>query len=421
VAGDLSGGVLTASWMQRPNVVAVLSALGAPEVDVRFVGGCVRDSILGRPVVDIDLATPDFPETVMKKASAAGLKVVPTGLSHGTVTVVSDGCGFEVTTLRKDTATDGRHADVEFTTDWAEDAARRDFTFNAMSARADGKIFDLFGGHEDANAGRVCFIGNPRDRIQEDYLRILRYFRFLAHYGKEPPSDEVLAVCQELRAGLAQLSSERIRDELTKLMSAPDPSRAISAMICTSILEDVLPEAHAPDRFERLIQTEKRVAIDLSKAAWRRRLMFLVHEQALATDEIRKRLKLSNADLKALSQIQRAATDAKRAFDQPHRNRFLYAYEPEYSKDAVLIAWARDPVSGEADWEILYQAAVDWTPKTFPLGGSDAKVLGLPEGPEVGKVLKRLEREWVDGGCRTTAQDLRRRMKELVEQAKSRP
>jgi hypothetical protein len=231
------------SWMTAPHTRAVLAALSAEGAAPRFVGGCVRDAELGRPVKDIDIATPDPPERVLALLERAGLKAVPTGLAHGTVTAISRGRPFEVTSLRIDVETYGRHAKVEFTDDWQADAGRRDLTINALSCAPDGRIFDYFGGLEDLRAGRVRFVGDPRARIREDYLRLLRFFRFHAHYGRGAPDPEGLAAAGELAPKATKLSGERVRAELLRLLAAPDPVPVLDLMAARGVLRVFLPEA----------------------------------------------------------------------------------------------------------------------------------------------------------------------------------
>ena len=400
--------------METPDLKVVMTALGYPDIDVRFVGGCVRDALLGRPVTDIDLATPDLPATVMEKLTSAGLEAVPTGLDHGTVTAVCAGRGFEVTTLRRDTACDGRHAAVEFTTDWEEDASRRDFTMNAMSARSDGTVFDPFTGADDARAGIVRFVGNPRDRIQEDYLRILRYFRFLAHYGRGGPDKEILAACHDLRDGLTKISAERVRDELTKLLNATDPMVAADAMMQAGISRIVLPDALPTTVLKRLVALEKEMNHREGKACWQRRLLCLL---PMDSDIIRaavKCLKVSNKDIKSIENLAQSSQQAPIAVDQTNRARFLYASQNIAAEDAVLIAWARKSTPERDKWKTLYEETKVWVPVTFPLKGADVQALGVPEGPQVGAFLAQLETEWIDGGCQASVEDLRRRLKSLV-------
>ena len=407
----------SASWMGAKEVKAVFSALGYPEVDVRFVGGCVRDAILGRPIKDVDLATPDLPDTVTEKLTTAGLKAVPTGLDHGTVTAVSGRRGFQVTTLRRDTACDGRHAAVEFTTDWVEDASRRDFTMNAMSARPDGTLFDTFGGADDARAGVIRFVGNPRDRIQEDYLRILRYFRFLAHYGRQEPDPVVLTACHDLRAGLDNLSADRVRDELIKLLGAADPAVAVNAMVKSNIFSTVLPEAVDSPRLAHLIQLERDVGVVSVEGSWLSRFVCLLRPDLDQVDRAAKRLKFSNKDSRLIAALSRLSEEAKNALDQTQRHRFLYAAQDYPAGDAVLIAWARDLEEKAQDWKALYEAAQSWAPVVFPLSGGDIQTLGVPQGPQIGQLLARLEEDWIEGGLVATKDDLHRRLNSYLSKS----
>src|SRR5581483_12159264 len=248
-------------WLKRPQVVRVFQALSKNGAAIRAVGGAVRNSLLGLPVAEIDLATTALPERVMALARSADLKAVPTGIEHGTVTVVADGMPFEVTTLRRDVETYGRHAKIAFTEDWEEDARRRDFTLNALYADRDGTVFDPLGGYADLVAGRVRFIGKPEDRIKEDYLRILRFFRFNAYYGKGPLDPEGLAACVRLRVGLTQLSAERIAGELRRILVAPGAVRAVRALFDYGLLTDVLGGAPRMMRFERLVAVEEALGL----------------------------------------------------------------------------------------------------------------------------------------------------------------
>lgn len=400
-----------APWMDAPELAAVVAALGAPAVDVRFVGGCVRDTVLDRPVTDVDLATPDLPQTVVEKVEAAGLDAVPTGLDHGTVTVVSDGRGFEVTTLRRDTSCDGRHADVEFTTDWVEDASRRDFTFNALSARPDGTLFDPFDGVKDGRAGRVRFVGDPHDRIKEDYLRILRYFRFLAHYGAEPPDKATLDACHDLRSGLDVLSQERVTAELVKMLDAPDPVMAFEAMTQAGITNSVLPECSAPDSLAALVEVERAANTSLDANNWQRRLVFLAPRDAGTLESLTKRLRLSNKDAHAITALFIAAEDAPSHLEQDAQNRFLYTHQNSQCGDSVVIAWAWHSQTDTAGWRQFYRATQTWQTQTFPLRGSEVVAAGIPEGPEIGDLLKALEDEWIDSGFSLSKNELLQRLK----------
>ncbi|MFP5513038.1 MAG: CCA tRNA nucleotidyltransferase, partial [Alphaproteobacteria bacterium] len=248
-------------WMTAPESRAVFAALDAGGADARFVGGCVRDAWLGRPVKDIDVATHAPPERVMELLEAAGIRVIPTGIDHGTVTALCGGKPYEITTLRRDVETDGRHARVEFTDDWMEDAARRDLTMNALSCTPDGAMFDPFGGLADLAAGRVRFVGEARRRIEEDVLRLLRFFRFHAHYGRGDPDAEALAACRELAPRLPTLSGERVRGELFRLLTAPCAAAVWRLMMGQGIMVHLLPEAMDADRLDRLIAVERDLGI----------------------------------------------------------------------------------------------------------------------------------------------------------------
>ena len=248
--------IVTADWMAEPALVAVIEALQTDGGEVRFVGGCVRDTLAKRPINDIDIATPAAPERVMKKLEAAGLKAVPTGLAHGTVTAVSDGQAFEITTLRIDVETDGRHARVDFTDDWRADAARRDLTINALSLAPDGRLYDFFGGQDDLAAGRVRFVGDAARRMAEDWLRALRFFRFHAHYGQGPLDPEGLAAAGQAKAGVAGLSMERVRNELLRLLKAPAPMACLAALADCGLLAVVLPNGFSLSGVAALVAIE---------------------------------------------------------------------------------------------------------------------------------------------------------------------
>ena len=246
-----------APWLKRPETARVFAALAESGVETRAVGGAVRNSLLGLPVTEVDLATTALPQQVMALARKAGLKAVPTGIEHGTVTVIADGVPFEVTTLRRDVETFGRHATVAFTENWEEDARRRDFTLNALYAGSDGTVFDPLGGYADVVAGRVRFIGDPEARIREDYLRILRFFRFNAYYGKGPFDADGLRASVSLRGGMAQLSAERIAGEVRRLLVAPQATRAVEALFDYGLLPSVIGGVPRLERFERLVAIEE--------------------------------------------------------------------------------------------------------------------------------------------------------------------
>jgi len=385
-------------WMNTPSVRRVMQALGAGAVDVRFVGGAVRNAVMDQPIGDIDIATPDAPGRVMERLLQAGLKAVPTGLAHGTVMAVVDSDTFEITTLRRDTACDGRHAAVEFTGDWHEDAGRRDFTFNAMSLRLDGALFDDHGGFDDARAGRVRFVGDASDRIQEDYLRILRLFRFFAWYGRVAIDDATIAACTRHAAGLARLSAERIRQELVKLLAAPSPLEAIQAMMQSGVLAQVLPEADGGATLRNLLALAP-------GADWLLRLAALLGGDD--GDGVAARLKFSNADRDRLAALRQPTPHIDDHSDPATLRHALYHSGAAPVRDRVLLAWARRRgEAGEAPWRALLEAVDDWTPKTFPVSGADVLALGVAPGPEVGRILAAAEAWWIGAGFEPGRRDV---------------
>ena len=404
--------------MTAPAVARVLAALGAGEgpdaVDIRFVGGAVRNAVMGLPVGEIDLATPEIPARVVQRLADAGLKAVPTGIDHGTVMAALDGETFEITTLRRDAACDGRHAIVEFTTDWHEDARRRDFTMNALSLSPSGLLFDDHGGLDDARAGRVRFVGVPADRIQEDYLRILRLFRFFAWYGRTPLDAATLGACRTYAGGIAHLSGERIQQEFVKLMLAPAPCEAVSMMAEAGVLQRIIPEALDLDVLKRLIAREPE--FKRSGPDWRLRLAAIL--PAGVDAEVRAAaLRLSNADRDRLT----ALTKSEPVLDD-HTNplclrRALYHLGGRLVSDRVLLAWSRaDRASPDTPWRALLGAAATWTPKTLPVGGADILEMGVEPGPAVGRLLGAVEEWWIGAGFEPARGDLLAHLRRLVGQ-----
>lgn len=397
------------NWMTAPETRAVVAALTARGTEVRFVGGCVRDALADRPVKDIDLATPDLPETVMELLRAADIKAVPTGLDHGTVTAVAGHRPFEITTLRHDVETDGRRAKVAFTDDWQADAARRDLTFNAMSCSPDGTLFDPFGGRADLAAGRVRFVGDPRARIEEDYLRLLRFFRFQAHYGRVPPDESTLAVARDLAPRLDGLSGERIRSELLRLLEAPDPLPVLAIMLDGGLFAEVLPQVAGTAVLASLLQ------LDLPETADPvLRLAALLEPGAEEARRVAVRLRLSNAESAELemlgepeSVLGESAAVLSRGSDDPVVRHalavVLYRAGPARFRVALAIALARlvaaDPASrarAEKGLGVALAAAAAWRERRFPLAGSDVLALGYTSGPDVGSLLRAVEDWWID-------------------------
>jgi poly(A) polymerase len=364
------------AWMDEPPVQALLAALARDGISARFVGGCVRDTVLGRPVKEIDIAVDKPPETVMRALEAADLRVVPTGLKHGTVTAIVKGRPFELTTLRRDVETDGRRAVVAFTDDWLEDAKRRDFTFNAMYADPDGTIWDPFDGRADLLSGRVRFIGDPDQRIAEDHLRILRFFRFYAWFGKPPLDGAGFDACRRNAGSLSSLSAERIAKELLRLLAAPAPADALEAMAEAGALDHWLPEYAGAARLKALIARE-----DTPDPL--RRLAAIVSPPATA---VAKRLKLSTQQSLRLQLMLEPAEPG----DLENRRAALYRLGTSLFIDRVLL-------EGPDDWRAALALARNWTPPELPISGADALALGLKPGPQVGALLEAVERWWIAG------------------------
>lgn len=372
--------------MRSPGVTAVFDALA--DGVTRFVGGCVRDSLLGRPIRDIDIATDLEPKDVMSRAGQAGIKAVPTGIAHGTVTLVAKGEPFEVTTLRRDVETDGRRAVVAFTCDWREDALRRDFTMNALSMDRDGTVHDFFGGIEDARAGRVRFVGEAEERIREDVLRILRFFRFHAHYGKGAPDQAGYAACRKLAHLLPSLSGERIRQEVLRLLEAEDPIPALQMMSDTQIWPEIgIPAVDIP-ALAAFIQLEGEASADPIP-----RLAALLTADTDA-GAIASALRLSGREASVLRGLRDLADDPAPASDLI--GEFLYRKGAEAARLAGRLAIAR---GGDAEaWGAVIAAAADWAPRSFPLRGRDLLDAGMAPGAKVGALLERVEAWWIDQG-----------------------
>jgi poly(A) polymerase len=373
-----------ASWQRREGMKPLLAALGAKEGDTRYVGGCVRDTLLGLPVSDVDLATRLPPQTVLERLGKARIKAVPTGLAHGTITAVVAGKPVEVTTLRRDVATDGRRATVAYTDDWREDAARRDFTINALLADpATLEVIDYFGGEADLEARRVRFIGDPLTRIAEDHLRILRFFRFFARFGTGEPDPAAIEACAARANDLMALSRERIADELTKLLALPEPVAAVRLMIERGILKPVLPEI-GPDavkRLERLTRRESEAGLAPHPL---RRLAALLPAEPDTAAAVAARLRLSNRAAKRLF-----AAAGRESGDSRAPGVLAYAIGADEAVDRILLG--EGPVGAVA-------ALAGWQRPRLRLGGGELIAMGLEPGPVVARTLQAIEREWAEAG-----------------------
>ncbi len=376
------------AWLAASSTVAVMDALeaeGGPGC-ARFVGGCIRNALIGVAVDDVDIATTLTPDRTERAIRAAGLKAVPTGLAHGTVTAVAERRPFEITTLRRDVSTDGRNATVAFTDDWAEDAARRDFRLNALYADRAGVLFDPTGeGVADAGAGRIVFVGDPATRIREDYLRILRFFRFFAWYGRGTPDAAALAACRALAPGMTRLSAERVSKELIKLMSAPDPVAALDAMDEAGVLAGVLPEARLTPAFAAAVTISEDPVV---------RLATLLPTDAAVARQAASRLRFPNIWRDRLTAAAEAAPEVRLDMSPAQARAGIYRHGRRAFADAVRRAWSEAP-DRAAQAEPLLRLASDWTAPRLPVGGREVARLGVEPGPETGRVLKAFEDGWV--------------------------
>lgn len=386
-----------AAWLDDPALKRLAAALD-PEgkgASLRAVGGAVRNTLLGEPITDVDLATPLTPEDVAQRAGAAGLAVHPTGLAHGTLTVVAGGHPFEITTLRRDVETDGRHAVVAYTTDWRQDAGRRDFTINALYSSLDGTVFDYFGGLADLEAHRVRFIGEAEERIREDYLRILRFFRFTAEYGQGPSDPAGLLACAKLKHGLARISAERIGAEMMKLVVAPRAGEIACAMHGASILEAVLGPGMQPERLVRLQAIESANGLALSLAP--RFASLLPSPATRNVNDIAQRLRLSNDLAEAIG----AALLPSPAYDPTTPERaaraWLYRQGAETFRYGARVAWAASNArADDAPRRDRLLLPERWTPPALPLRGADIVALGMAPGEKIGRILAEFEAWWIE-------------------------
>ncbi|MDI4658052.1 CCA tRNA nucleotidyltransferase [Xanthobacter autotrophicus] len=381
----MSLSIVGAPFWRTPGLMAVLAALNADGEEARVVGGAVRNTLLGLPVSDVDIATTAVPEVVVERARKAGLKPVPTGIEHGTVTVVADHHAFEVTTLREDMETDGRRAVVRFGRSWLHDAERRDFTLNALYATADGAVVDLVGGLSDLTARRIRFIGDPQARIREDYLRILRLFRFHAAYGAGPVDREAFIASVRRRAGLLTLSRERVRAEMLKLLVAPGAAATLAVMSDAGLLQPLIGGIADVRAFTRLAALER---------AWQAKPDAIRRLAALAvrvTDDaarLRERLRLSNAEARRLEALSATVPDLP---DAQAVRAFLYRDGVDAALDRALLAAAH----GRGGMEAVAAMAAAWTPPRPPFAAADLMALGLTPGRALGAALARAEARWI--------------------------
>lgn len=389
----MTASVAGAPFWATPGLAPLLAVLNGGGEEARVVGGAVRNSLLGLPVTDVDIATTAVPQEVAARASRAGLKAVPTGIEHGTVTVVSGHHGYEVTTLREDVETDGRRAVVRFGRSWEHDAERRDFTLNALYAAADGTVLDLVGGLADLEARKVRFIGSPEARIREDYLRILRLFRFHAAYGAGAVDGAAFSGAVRLRQGLLSLSHERVRAELLKLLLAPGAAATLATMSDAGLIQPLIGGIADARAFARLVEIE---------AQWRaqgrnvppdaiRRLAALALRVSDDADRLRGKLRLSNAEARRLALM---AGPVPEVGDDAAAQAFIYRTGADAARDRALLAAAR----GRAGMERIGRLATHWTVPRPPFSADDLMALGLKPGRALGTALRRAEVAWIDAG-----------------------
>jgi poly(A) polymerase len=393
-------------WMISPASLRLLDALeaeGGPDC-ARFVGGCVRNAIMGVPVADIDISTRLRPDRTMAALAAARIRYVPTGVEHGTVTAIVEREPYEVTSLRRDVETDGRRAVVAFSDDWAEDAQRRDFRLNALYADREGRLYDYAGGGiEDAKAGRIVFVGDAETRLREDYLRILRFFRFHAWYGHGAPDAQGYAACVAMREGLKTLSGERIAKELLKLLAAADPGAAVKLMAEGGLLEPILPPGLRLDRFARMVRVDADPLLRLSA---------LLPDDPTAVGAVAERLRLSNDQRERLLEALPSAPPVSLGMDERRARAAIYQLGAAAFADRVRRAWAAE--EGEAaDAERLLALAANWPAPKFPLRGQDVIDVGVPAGPKMGMLLREVETWWIAQDFPTDG--LRERLAELAK------
>ncbi|HEV2505676.1 MAG TPA: CCA tRNA nucleotidyltransferase [Mesorhizobium sp.] len=411
-----------ADWLNDKHLRRLLEALSGGGEDARIAGGAVRNALIGEPVADIDVATTTLPDETMRRARAAGFKAVPTGIDHGTITVVASGKGYEVTTLRADVETDGRHAKVSFGRDWKADAERRDFTINALYATADGMVIDLVGGIADIEARRLRFIGDAEKRIREDYLRILRFFRFFAWYGAGRPDAEGLKACARLKEGLDQLSAERVWTELKKLLSAPDPSRALLWMRQAGVLSRVLPESEkwGIDAIHGLVAAERDLGWPAQALL---RLEAIVPPDAARMKVLAERLRFSTEEGNRLQRWALApAIEAKTTEGTLAKTLYLGDRQSILDRLKLSLASARARVAADDNAALndaggyarLLGFAEKWEKPVFPIKGADIAALGVPPGPKFGTLLKNLEGEWIGKGFKPDRGALLKRAAEML-------
>jgi poly(A) polymerase len=381
--------------LNEPRLQQVMAVITRAGGEVRVAGGAVRNALLGVPIADVDLATTMMPTDVMRVCKAAGFGVHPTGFEHGTVTVVHDGLPFEVTTLRRDVETDGRRAVVAFTTDWADDAMRRDFTMNAMYCDATGKIYDFTNGYVDLLRNRVKFVGDANLRIKEDYLRILRFFRFHARFGKGAPDKTGLAACAKLKSGLKKISAERIRQEMFKLLVAPRAVPTLKVMAASGVLKAIIPYTDDWRLIGRLPDDA----------------VLRLYALAKKPEDLKNGLRLSNVESQRIDELA-IAPDLSPKLKSTEQRALLYHLGGQAWVDSVALSWANGRASKlNEKWQALLDLPKRWPMPKLPINGQDLLEVGIASGPHMGEMLRGLEDWWVASDFAPTREELLERLK----------
>ena len=400
------GRIAVQPWMKTNGMTRVLAAITAGGREARFVGGCVRDALLGLPVKDVDIATPEMPDRVMALLEAAGIKALPTGIEHGTVTALIGGETCQITTLRRDVSTDGRRAAVAFTEDWRADAERRDFTFNTLSATPGGMVYDYLNGRQDLNDRVIKFVGDAGERIEEDRLRVLRFFRFIGTLDMRIGREGDLEACVRAAPRLTELSRERIRDEIMKILSSEMHFDVIRMMRNNGILEHILPEIGEPAALDRLKWLETAAAgFENVRPDPIRRLACILDTDDEGVEAVCRNLVLTNKEQRRLKALHHPGWQADPEISEAGFERVLQRLGSEITLDLILIGWAhglveapRLPPGHAGNWQALIAKTESWEARVFPLNGHDVMALGIEEGPEVSRHLNVVEAWWEEGG-----------------------
>ena len=410
-------------WMATPETQNLFSALQSGGKQARFVGGCIRDAICNIPVKDIDIATPEPPHRVIKLLEAANITVIPTALKYGTVTAIINSVRYEITTLRIDMENHGRQATIAYTDDWVSDALRRDFTINTLSSTIEGDIFDPLTGLDDLNQNRVRFVGSAKDRIEEDLLRLLRFFRFHATFGGNKIDPDAIKACRYLAPRLIELSRERVQSELFKILVAPNPADTLALMDNELILKHILPEATNFGRLRTLVWIETKFSDnDCIKPDKLRRLAAVLNSDQTGHISLARRLRLSNKQSLRLAAMTKSTQMPVPELNQLKRHQALYDLGTDNFRNQALLSWAAEKnINSHSNpernkhWLSLINEVDTWQKPTFPIKGSDARKLGLKQGPSVGKAMKKVEIWWRDGHFQANKRQCIKQLKQIIE------